>query len=86
MVVSLVGFYPCLLISGMILKEPAAKGDIGAYIFAGFFGSLPFVSLLAAVAGIFFIKNRPEIAFLLNLLPFMQVITFFSYVAYLLLH
>lgn len=85
-VVSILGFYPCLLLAGMILREPAAKGDLGAYIFAGFFGSLPFISLLAALAGLFFIKNKPEIAFLLNLLPFVQVITFFGYVAYLLLH
>ena len=83
MIVSLAGFYPCLLISGMIMKEPAAKGDMGAYLFAAFFASLPFVSLISALSGMFLINKKPELAFLLNLLPFVQVISFFAYVVYL---
>lgn len=85
-IVATIGFYPCLLLAGMLMKEPSAKGDMGAYLFAGFFGTLPFISLIAAITSLIFINKRPEVSFLLNLLPFIQVITFFGYVAYLLLN
>lgn len=83
-IVAIISFYPCLFIACMLLKEPSAKGDLGAYLFAGFFGTLPFISFIAAVTSLALINKKPEVSFLLNLLPFVQIITFFGYVAYLL--
>lgn len=86
LIVSLVGFYPCWLLAGMIFKHPTAQGDVGAYIFGAFFASLPIISLLSALASMFFISKKPELAFILNLIPFFQIITFFGYVVYLLMN
>jgi hypothetical protein len=86
MIVSILGFYPCWILSKMIFTHPSAQGDVGAYIFGAFFGSLPIISMISAITSMCLINKKPDLAFLFNLIPFIQVITFFAYVIYLIVY